>query len=70
MHTLRFHVTESSLAELQRNRKDKMRQRNGNLRWMGYPDGIKFYSSSELFVLHYKATTDETKYNDDDEKYH
>ena len=37
---------------------------------MGYPDGIKFYSSSELFVLHYKATTDETKYNDDDEKYH
>ena len=38
---------------------------------MGYPDGIKFYSSSELFVLHYQARTDETKYNDDDdEKYH
>ena len=69
MHSLRFHVTESCLVELQRNKKDKMRQRNGNLRWMGYHVCIIFYSTSKLFVMHYQATTDETKYNDD-QNYH
>ena len=30
---------------------------------------MKFYSTSKLFVMHYQATTGETKYNDD-QNYH
>ena len=44
--------------------KEKMRQKNGDLTWMGYHVCLKFCSPSKLFVMHYQATTDETKYND------
>ena len=58
MHSLKFQVTESCLVELQRN---KIRQKDTE-EWefemnMGYHICMKFYSTSELFVMHYQATT-------------
>lgn len=55
MHSLKFQDT---LVELQRN---KIRQKDTE-EWefemnMGYHICMKFYSTSELFVMHYQATT-------------
>ena len=43
--------------------------RGMNFRWMGYHVWIIFNTTSKLFVMHYHATTDETKYSDD-QNYH
>ena len=69
MHSLRFHVTESCLAELQRNKKTKWDR--GMEIWGEWDtlSELNVYTTSKLFVMNYQATTDKTKYNDN-QNYH
>ena len=58
MHSLKFQVTESCLVELQRNKKRQKDTEEWEFEMnMGYHICMKFYSTSELFVMHYQATT-------------
>ena len=58
MHSLKFQVTESCLVELQRNKKRQKETEEWEFEMnMGYHICMKFYSTSELFVMHYQATT-------------
>ena len=58
MHSLKFQVTESCLIELQRNKKEQKETEEWEFEMnMGYHICMKFYSTSELFVMHYQATT-------------
>ena len=58
MHSLKFQVTESCLIELQRNKKEQKDTEEWEFEMnMGYHICMKFYSTSELFVMHYQATT-------------
>ena len=58
MHSLKFQVTESCLVELQRNKKRQKDTEEWEFEMnMGYHIFMKFYSTSELFVMHYQAIT-------------
>ena len=58
MHSLKFQVTESCLIELQRNKKEQKETEEWEFEMnMGYHICMRFYSTSELFVMHYQATT-------------
>ena len=57
MHSLKFQVIESCLIELQRNKKEQKDTEEWEFEMnMGYHMCMKFYSTSELFVMHYQAT--------------